>query len=99
MWQHVASIGTPPAAFSSTQKKDTLRSSETSVYLYSLHDVSYQPDIPLDDHQIQSAVQPLSYTAKNSNRIYVQGGSNMTGTNCDFFTHKSSRSYLNHLVI
>jgi hypothetical protein len=23
----------------------------------------------------------------------------MTGTNCDLFTHKSSRSYLNHLVI
>jgi hypothetical protein len=30
--------------------------------------------------------------------IYIQGGSNMTGTNCDLFTHKSSRSYLNHLV-
>jgi hypothetical protein len=29
----------------------------------------------------------------------VQGGSNMTGTNCDLFTHKSSRSYLNHLVL
>ena len=29
---------------------------------------------------------------------FVQGGSNMTGTNCDLFTHKSSRSYLNHLV-
>jgi hypothetical protein len=29
---------------------------------------------------------------------YVQGGSNMTGTNCDLFTQKSSRSYLNHLV-
>jgi hypothetical protein len=28
----------------------------------------------------------------------VQGGSNMTGTNCDLFTHKQSRSYLNHLV-
>jgi hypothetical protein len=28
----------------------------------------------------------------------VQGGSNMTGTNCDMFTHKSSRSYLKHLV-
>jgi hypothetical protein len=28
----------------------------------------------------------------------VQGGSNMTGTNCDLFTHKYSRSYLNHLV-
>jgi hypothetical protein len=27
----------------------------------------------------------------------IQGGSNMTGTNCDLFTHKSSRSYLNHL--
>ena len=28
----------------------------------------------------------------------VQGGSNMTGTNCDLFTHKQCRSYLNHLV-
>jgi hypothetical protein len=28
----------------------------------------------------------------------IQGGSNMTRTNCDLFTHKSSRSYLNHLV-
>jgi hypothetical protein len=30
--------------------------------------------------------------------MYEQGGSNMTGTNCDLFPHKSSRSYLNHLV-
>jgi hypothetical protein len=29
----------------------------------------------------------------------ILGGSNMTGTNCDLFTHKSSRSYLNHLVV
>jgi hypothetical protein len=28
----------------------------------------------------------------------LQGGSNMTGTNCDLFTHKQSRSYLNRLV-
>jgi hypothetical protein len=28
----------------------------------------------------------------------VQGGLNMTGTNCDLFTHNQSRSYLNHLV-
>ena len=28
----------------------------------------------------------------------LQCGSNMTGTNCDLFTHKSSGSYLNHLV-
>ena len=30
--------------------------------------------------------------------LILQGGLNMTGTNCDLFTHKSSRSYLNHLV-
>jgi hypothetical protein len=30
--------------------------------------------------------------------IHIQSGSNMIGTNCDLFTHKSSRSYLNHLV-
>jgi hypothetical protein len=28
----------------------------------------------------------------------LQGGSNITGTNCDLFTHNRSRSYLNHLV-
>jgi hypothetical protein len=28
----------------------------------------------------------------------IQGGSNMTGTNCDLFTHNQSWSYLNHLV-
>jgi hypothetical protein len=32
------------------------------------------------------------------NECIIQGGSNMTGTNCDLFTHKSSRSYLNHFV-
>ena len=30
--------------------------------------------------------------------VHIQGGSNMTGTNCDLFTHNQSRSYLNHLV-
>jgi hypothetical protein len=35
---------------------------------------------------------------REENRRHIQGGSNMTGTNCDLFTHKSSRSYLNHLV-
>jgi hypothetical protein len=28
----------------------------------------------------------------------IKGCSNMTGTNCDLFTHNQSRSYLNHLV-
>jgi hypothetical protein len=32
-------------------------------------------------------------------RRIIQGGSNMTGTNCDLFTHNQSRSYLNHLVL
>ena len=35
----------------------------------------------------------------SKNVAKLQGGSNMTGTNCDLFTHKSSRSYLNHLVL
>jgi hypothetical protein len=35
--------------------------------------------------------------SSNNKRGNVQGGSNMTGTNCDLFPHKSSRSYLNHL--
>jgi hypothetical protein len=30
--------------------------------------------------------------------LIIQGGSNMTGTNCDLFTHNKSQSYLNHLV-
>jgi hypothetical protein len=29
----------------------------------------------------------------------IQGGSNMTGTNCDLFTHNQSRPCLNHLVL
>jgi hypothetical protein len=29
---------------------------------------------------------------------FVQGGSNMTGTNCDLFAYNQYRSYLNHLV-
>ena len=28
----------------------------------------------------------------------LQGGSNMTGTNCNLFTHNQSQSYFNHLV-
>jgi hypothetical protein len=40
-----------------------------------------------------------SNVIKHRIMVNVQGGSNKTGTNCDLFTHKSSRSYLNHLVI
>jgi hypothetical protein len=43
----------------------------------------------------------LAFSQRLSEALFppnVQGGSNMTGTNCDLFIHKSSRSYLNHLV-
>jgi hypothetical protein len=43
-----------------------------------------------------SAYISFRFQTKNTE---VQGGSNMTGTNCHLFTHKSSRSYLNHLVL
>jgi hypothetical protein len=42
---------------------------------------------------LPAARQPLAQLL-----IVIQGGSNMTGTNCDLFTHNQSRSYLNHLV-
>jgi hypothetical protein len=40
----------------------------------------------------------LQLTISSPSKNEIQGGSNMTGTNCDLYTHKSSRSYLNHLV-
>jgi hypothetical protein len=43
-------------------------------------------------------INMFATTVKLFSRNHVQGASNMTGTNCDLFTHKSSRSYLNHLV-
>jgi hypothetical protein len=33
-----------------------------------------------------------------SDEAVIQGGSDMTGTNCDLFTHNQSPSFLNHLV-
>ena len=46
---------------------------------------------------VQLQFDPLTATI-NPHCIYIQGGSNMTGTNCDLFIHNQSRSYLNHLV-
>jgi hypothetical protein len=34
-----------------------------------------------------------------NHELNVQRGSNITGTNCDLFTHNQSLSYLNHLVL
>jgi hypothetical protein len=60
--------------------------------------------------QVQAMLHhlPLSFVVYVSKGLYsemryllqsiVQGGSNMTGTNCDLFTHNQSRSYFNHLV-
>jgi hypothetical protein len=46
--------------------------------------------IPEDLNLQQKCCEDIMY--------HIKGGSNMTGTNCDLFTQKSSRSYLNHLV-
>jgi hypothetical protein len=45
----------------------------------------------------QMEFKRLSWMVKYRTSI-VQGGSDMTGTNCDLFTHSQSRSYLTHLV-
>jgi hypothetical protein len=42
-------------------------------------------------------VNPENVSSKTQEKL--QGGSNMTGTNWDLFTHNQSRSYLNHLVV
>ena len=39
-----------------------------------------------------------NFTVRANNKNEIQGGSNMTGTDVTRFTHKSSRSYLNHLA-
>jgi hypothetical protein len=48
---------------------------------------------------VKPNTEARSQTTVAVEKQYVQGGSNMTRTNCDLFTHKSSRSYLNHLVL
>jgi hypothetical protein len=61
----------------------------TNISVNTLHKVDDDDD---DDNTVIIVI--IVY-----NILYiVQGASNMTGTNCDLFTHKSSRSYLNHLV-
>jgi hypothetical protein len=64
-----------------------------------------RPNASLDDER-QMSVEGENFHGQNDKsattcemNAYVQGGSNMTGTNCDLFTHKQSRSYLNHLVV
>jgi hypothetical protein len=48
---------------------------------------------------VKSGIEYLSHTRRTHHCNRGQGGSNMTGTNCDLFTHKQSRSCLNHLVL
>jgi hypothetical protein len=50
-------------------------------------------------HQIHKIVSAQPLPLYFIGELYVQDGSNMTGTNCDLFTHNQSRSYLNHLVL
>jgi hypothetical protein len=52
---------------------------------------------------LQGLSSPFLYSLTNATpaiivTFIIHGGSNMTGTNCDLFTHNQFRSYLNHLV-
>jgi hypothetical protein len=61
---------------------------------YSVYTHSIMPVLS----QINSVHNPIPYIASLIAAL-IQGGSNMTGTNCDLITHNQSRSYLNHLVL
>jgi hypothetical protein len=54
--------------------------------------------IPVSSLYPSHSTDTLGSVCLKTMNMYTQGGSNMTGTNCDLFTHKSSPSYLNHLV-
>ena len=67
------------------------------------HASAHAPPHPLPPTHTQICNIYSFSTAKTVSRThfnvtFIQGGSNMTGTNCDLFTHNQSRSYLNHLV-
>jgi len=51
----------------------------------------YHPNPATPKHQHTSKQE-------HTTNVVIQGGSNMTGTDVARFTHKQSRSYLNHLV-
>jgi hypothetical protein len=62
---------------------------------------NYTSILPMRLHGIHKENFTVVYLLfyRYSFRVFnIQGGSNMTGTNCDLFTHKSSWSYLNRLV-
>jgi hypothetical protein len=61
-------------------------------YQVCLHILSYRECTYFDWYRLCLLV------LRDTECVYIQGGSNMTGTNYDLFTHKSSWSYLNHLV-
>jgi hypothetical protein len=71
-----------------------------NVSVNTLHE---EDDDPLTKCLHTSCLLQLSFSVSGGSLFLVntnvQGGSNMTGTNCGLFTHKSSLSYLNHLVL
>jgi hypothetical protein len=69
----------------------------TRSYMFRQYAIS-QPDLPVPHTLTEAYLRQYTIVLYNRYDDRLQGGSNMTGTNCDLFTHKSSRSYLNHLV-
>jgi hypothetical protein len=58
----------------------------------------WKTDYQSKECQIPEQCNVDNPSAKTTNCSHIQGGSNMTGTNCDLFIHNQSRSYSNHLV-
>jgi hypothetical protein len=60
--------------------------------IYQFHQENYFENIKHDICLLKTIFLGIGYMTGHMNRSFtariVQGGSNMTGTNCDLFTHK-----------
>ena len=77
--------------------------SERQLWSYWNQRAAIHGDLDTIMYSIQCIKINLSFMCKPTKCtfmkfLHIQGGSNMTGTNCDLFTHNQSWSYLNHLV-
>jgi hypothetical protein len=68
------------------------------IYVQSLLHVKIKREILSISETITPSDMPRLFRIQIVCSFHLQGGSNMTETNCDLFTHNQSRAYLNHLV-
>jgi hypothetical protein len=87
----------------SARKQAAQKTDVERFNLKSLTEIEVRKQFQIEISNRFEALENLN-DSENVNKVWknmkenIQGGSNMTGTNCDLFTNKSSRSYLNHLV-